>query len=108
MDCGNSTIKVFIPRYSGGMNNILSTNDSKAVFDILVEQLGVQQAQLTPDAKIQEHLGADSLTVIEISMALEERLNLTIPDEEWARVSTVGDLFEVLAELLEKPERRVA
>lgn len=86
------------------MNNRLSDKDTQAVLDILVEQLGVQRAQLTPDAKIQEDLGADSLTVIEISMAMEERFNLSIPDEQWETVSTVGDLLELLAKLLGNTE----
>ena len=64
------------------MNTILSDKDLQAILDILVEQLGVQRAQLTPEAKIQEDLGADSLTVIEIAMAMEERFHLSIPDEQ--------------------------
>jgi acyl carrier protein len=90
------------------MNNILSEKDTKAVFDILVEQLGVQQGQLTPDARLQEDLGADSLALVEITIVLEERFNLSIADEVWERVSTVADVFETLAELLGKPERRAA
>ncbi|HWH67827.1 MAG TPA: acyl carrier protein [Candidatus Sulfotelmatobacter sp.] len=85
------------------MNNMLSEKDSQALLDLLVEQLGVQPDQLTPDARIQEDLGADSLTVMEITMAVEERFNLSIPDEEWEEVSTVGDLFEALAKLIGKP-----
>ena len=85
------------------MNNILSDKDTQALLDILVEQLGVQRAQLTPEAKIQEDLGADSLTVIEIAMAMEERFHLSIPDEQWETVSTVGDLLEMLAKLLASP-----
>lgn len=90
------------------MNNLLSESDTKAVLDILVEQLGVQDTQLTPEATLEQDLGADSLTLVEITIALEERFNLSIPDEEWERVSTVGDVFEALAELLGKPGRRVA
>ena len=86
------------------MNNILSDKDTQAVLDILVVQLGVQPAQLTLDARIEEDLGADSLTVIEIAMAMEDRFNLSIPDEQWETVSTVGDLFETLAELLGRTE----
>ncbi len=89
------------------MNNILSENDTKAVLVILVQELGVHEAQLTPEASLEEDLGADSLTKVEITMALEEHFNLAIPDEEWEKVSTVGDLFEALAELLEKPGRRL-
>ncbi len=87
------------------MNNLLSEHDGRAVLEVLAEQLGVTQGQLTPEARLQEDLGADSLTLVEITMALEERFNLSIPDEEWEKVSTVGDLFEALADLLGKRER---
>ena len=90
------------------MNNILSDKDTQAVLDVLVEQLGVQRAQLTPDAKIKEDLGADSLTVIEIAMAMEERFHLSIPDEQWETVSTVGDLLETIAKLLATPSSESA
>ena len=88
------------------MKDILSERDTKAVLDILVEQLGVQEAQLTSEARLEEDLGADSLTKVEIIMALEDRFELSIPDEESEKVSTVGDLFEVLGELLGNPELR--
>lgn len=90
------------------MNNILTESDAKAVLDILVEQLGVQESQLTPEARIEQDLGADSLDIIEIVMAVEERFSIAVPDEMAERVSTVGDLFETLADLLGKPERRAA
>ena len=88
------------------MNNVLSDADTKALQDILVEQLGVQENQLTPDARIEEDLGADSLDKVEIIMSVDERFNVSVPDEIAERVSTVGDLVEALAELLEKRERR--
>ncbi len=90
------------------MNNLLSETDTKAVLDILVEQLGVERSQLTPRARLQEDLGADSLTIAEITLALEEHFNLCIPDEEWEQVSTVSGLFEALAELLGSSERRTS
>jgi acyl carrier protein len=88
------------------MNNLLSETDTKAVLDILVEQLGVQEKQLTADARLEEDLGADSLDRVEIIMSVDERFDVSVPDEAAERVSTVGDLFETLAELLEKRERR--
>lgn len=88
------------------MNNLLSENDTKAVLDILVEQLGVQQNQLTPDARLEEDLGADSLTIAEITLALEEHFNLPVPDEQWERILTVEDVFEILAEVLGKAAQR--
>jgi acyl carrier protein len=90
------------------MNDILSEKDTKTVLGILVEQLGVQEAQLTPEARLEEDLGADSLTKVEIIMTLEERFELSIPDAESEKVATVQDLFEVLGELLATPELRRA
>ena len=89
-------------------NNILSEKDTKAVLGVLVEQLGVPEEQITPDASLMEDLGADSLDIAEITLAVEERFNLSIPDEQWERVSTVRDLFELLAELLGGPARQPA
>ena len=87
------------------MNNMLSDADNAAVRRILAEQLGVEEEQLTPEAKLQDDLGSDSLTLVEITMALEEHFGISIPDEEWEKVSTVGDLFEALGCLLEGSRR---
>ena len=82
------------------MNALLSEKDTQAVIEILARELGVPEARLTDDAKLQEDLGADSLTFVEVIMALEDRFNVTIPDERSERVETVGEVFELLAELL--------
>ncbi len=87
------------------MNTLLSEKDTKAVLDILVEQLCVQENQLTPDARLEEDLGADSLDKVEIIMAIEERFSISVPDELAEKVSTVGDLFETLAEMLGQSPR---
>ena len=75
------------------MSKILSEKDTKAVLDILTEQLGIEKAQLLPEARLEEDLGADSLTKVEIAMALEERFSVSIPDEHWERVSTSSGPF---------------
>jgi acyl carrier protein len=88
------------------MNDFLSEKDAKAVLEILVEQLGVEESQLAAAARLQEDLGADSLTLTEIVLTLEEQLNISIPDETAEKVSTVGDIFEMLAGLLaERPAK---
>ena len=87
------------------MNSLLSEKDTKAVLTILAQELDVQEAQLTLDASLTEDLGADSLTKVEIALALEERFECSIPDEELEKVSTVGNLFEALAELLATRQR---
>lgn len=87
------------------MNEVLPEKDTRALLDILIRQLDLKEEQLTLEAKIQEDLGADSLDVAEIIMGVEEQFGVTIPDEVSEKVSTVGDLLEVLADLLGARER---
>ena len=84
------------------MNSILSEKDKKAVLEILVEQLGVEESQLTPEARLKEDLGADSLTIIQIVMALEDLFHVSVPDET-ENVSTVQDVFDAISDLIGKP-----
>lgn len=89
------------------MNDILSEKDTKAVMEILTDALGFEEKQLTPEARLTEDLGADSLTIIEISMAVEERFNLSLPQDGVERVKTVDDVFELIAEMLQPKNRRL-
>ena len=83
------------------MNDLLSKQDAEAVIQILIRELDVAANQVTSGARLDEDLGADSLTKVEINMALEDQFDLSIPDEQAERIQTVGDLVEVLAELLQ-------
>ena len=87
------------------MNDILSKEQTRVVEGILLSELGVERGQLAADARLMEDLGADSLTLAAITLAIEDQFNLSIPDERWERVRTVGDLFEALAELLQEQRR---
>ena len=58
---------------------------------IIVEQLGVDESEVTPEASITEDLGADSLDQVERVMAFETEFNIDIPDEEAEKIKTVGD-----------------
>lgn len=58
---------------------------------IIVEQLGVDEAEVTPEASITDDLGADSLDQVELVMAFETEFNINIPDEEAEKIKTVGD-----------------
>ena len=87
------------------MNDILSEKDTRIIEDILTHELDTQREQLTYDARIMEDFGADSLTVIEIIMAVEDRFSISLPEERWEKVKTVGDLYEALAETLEEQRR---
>ena len=66
------------------------------VKDIIVEQLGVNADQVTPDAKFIEDLGADSLDTVELVMALEEEFDIEIPDEDAEKMTTVADAIKYL------------
>lgn len=67
--------------------------------EIVVEQLGVKPEQVTSEAKFIEDLGADSLDVVELVMALEEEFGHEIPDEEAEKLTTVGDVIKYIEDL---------
>lgn len=72
------------------------------VRDIIVEQLGVNADQVTPDAKFIEDLGADSLDTVELVMALEEEFGQEIPDEDAEKLQSVGDVIKFIEESQQK------
>jgi acyl carrier protein len=82
------------------MNALLSKKDTQTVIEILTKELDIAPEQLTPDAKLTEDLGADSLSHVQIIMKLEDEFEITIPDEQAERVQTVGDVFQLMAMLL--------
>jgi len=64
--------------------------------DIIVEQLGVNADQVTPEAKFIEDLGADSLDTVELVMALEEECGHAIPDEEAEKLQSLGHVIKYI------------
>ena len=63
---------------------------------IVVEQLGVKDEQVTPQASFVDDLGADSLDTVELVMALEEEFECEIPDEEAEKITSVGMAIEYI------------
>ena len=63
---------------------------------IVVEQLGVSEDQVTPEAKFIEDLGADSLDVVEMLMAIEDDLGVIISDDDAVRLKTVRDVADYI------------
>ena len=74
-----------------------------ALFDevkaIVVEQLNVNEDEVKEESKFVEDLGADSLDVVELVMALEEKFDVEIPDEDAEKIVTVGDAMKYIENL---------
>jgi len=68
----------------------------KRVKEIIVEQLGVNEGEVSLEAKFVDDLGADSLDLVELVMALEEEYNIEISDEDAEKILTVGDAVEYI------------
>ena len=66
------------------------------VKQIIVEQLGVDEAEVTPTASFVDDLGADSLDTVELVMAFEEAFGIEIPDEDAEKIATVKDAIEYI------------
>lgn len=65
---------------------------------IIVEQLGVAETSVTMEASFIDDLGADSLDIVELVMALEEEFDIEIPDADAEKVTTVGDVVDYIKE----------
>ena len=69
---------------------------------IVVEQLGVKEDEVTPNASFVDDLGADSLDTVELVMALEEEFETEIPDEEAEKITTVQQAVDYIAAHVKK------
>jgi acyl carrier protein len=71
------------------------------IAEIIVEQLGVSREEISPDASFIEDLGADSLDIVELVMAMEEEFDVEIPDDDAARIERIRDAVAYLKQKLE-------
>ena len=76
----------------------METNVADRVKNIIVEQLGVDEKEITESASFIEDLGADSLDTVELVMAFEEEFELEIPDEDAENIQTVKDAVTYIEE----------
>jgi len=66
------------------------------VREVVAEQLGIEEDDITMESSFIDDLGADSLDIVELIMALEEEFDLEIPDSEAEKISTVGDVVDYI------------
>jgi len=71
---------------------------AEKVTEIIVDKLGVEASEVTPEASFANDLGADSLDTVELIMEFEKEFNLSIPDEAAEKIVTVGDSIKYLEE----------
>ena len=76
----------------------MATDIEKKVKEIIIEQLGVSEEEVKPEASFVDDLGADSLDLVELVMALEEEFGQEIPDEDAEKIATVQDAINYVTE----------
>ncbi len=81
------------------MNTVNPEADLKRVIKIVAEQLGLDEAQVTPEKKFVADLGADSLDMVELIMALEDEFGCEIYDDEAEKIYSVQEAADLIARL---------
>jgi acyl carrier protein len=76
----------------------MSTTLLETVTKIIVNQLGVDKTAVAPEAKFIDDLGADSLDIVELLMAVEDQFGIEVPDEDAESMQTVGDIVRYIEE----------
>ncbi|HEY7751651.1 MAG TPA: acyl carrier protein [Ignavibacteriaceae bacterium] len=71
-------------------------NVEAKVKEIIMDKLGVEDSQITPEASFTNDLGADSLDIVELVMGFESAFQISIPDEDAEKIGTVGDAVKYL------------
>jgi acyl carrier protein len=89
------TLEGWVPRQNLGGGYMAVAEKVKKM---IVEQLGVNESEVVPEAKFIDDLGADSLDIVELVMALEDEYSIEIPDEDAEKIETVGDAIRYIEE----------
>lgn len=79
-----------------------SEDTTRRVKDLIAESLGVNPAEVNPDASFIDDLGADSLDIVELVMAIEKEFGIEIPDEDAEKISTVKDAINYISDKVAK------
>ncbi|MCE2732369.1 MAG: acyl carrier protein [Cyclobacteriaceae bacterium] len=75
---------------------------AQKVKQIIIEKLGVEESEVTPEASFTNDLGADSLDTVELIMEFEKEFNISIPDDQAENISTVGQAISYLEQNAKK------
>ena len=73
-------------------------NITEKINEAIIDKLGVEESQITPEASFIDDLGADSLDTVELIMALEEEFDLEIPDEDAESLTTVKAVIDYITD----------
>jgi acyl carrier protein len=98
------SMSLSVPHVLGGVTLVANRRKTRGGFmsveqkvkQIIVEQLGVDEAQVDPTASFVDDLGADSLDIVELVMAFEEAFDLDIPDEDAEKIATVKNAVDYI------------
>lgn len=80
------------------MSELTQADIEAKVKSIIVEKLGVDEGEVTPEASFTNDLGADSLDTVELIMEFEKEFNISIPDEQAEGITTVGEAVSYIGE----------
>ncbi len=75
---------------------MVNEDTTRRVKDLIAESLGVNPQEVAPNASFIDDLGADSLDIVELVMAIEKEFDIEIPDEDAEKISTVGDAIDYI------------
>ena len=79
----------------------METDLERRISEMIIEQLGATKEEIVPEASFIDDLGADSLDLVELVMAMEETFDIEIPDEDAEKIQTIGDAVAYLRDRLE-------
>ena len=78
----------------------MATDLETRMADLIVEQLGATKEEIVPEASFIDDLGADSLDIVELVMAIEESFDIEIPDDDAEKIQTIGDAVAYIKDRL--------
>jgi acyl carrier protein len=95
---GIESFAIFVTPLQGGRREASMASVDEKVKQIIVEQLGVDEGEVTATASFVDDLGADSLDTVELVMAFEEAFDIEIPDEDAEKIRTVKDAIDYIGQ----------